>query len=137
METVLQTQWNSSHRQKMHRNSKTRNLFKVSATSVPDLDQNRKRFFINNIIPCSGKVLPKDQTLRETTSHKQITNQYANVCHVFKTFERETVHDPSQIATWSNLLCKRRKFTNELLIIDQLAKDPPCSLNRDHGPIGC
>ena len=26
---------------------------------------------------------------------------------------------------------------HELLIIDQLAKDPPCSLNRYQGPIGC
>ena len=26
---------------------------------------------------------------------------------------------------------------HELLIIDQLAKDPICSLNRDHRPIGC
>ena len=48
-----------------------------------------------------------------------------------KTLERETFHDPNQIATWSNLLCKRKKVTNELLIIDQLAKDLPCSLNRD------
>ena len=31
---------------------------------------------------------------------------------------------------------KQRKL-NELLIIDQLAKDPLCSLNRDHRPIGC
>ena len=29
-----------------------------------------------------------------------------------------------------------KKVTNEIFIIDQLAKDPPCSLNRDHGPIG-
>ena len=32
-------------------------------------------------------------------------------CHVAKTLERETVHGPSQIATWSNLLCKRKKVT--------------------------
>ena len=56
---------------------------------------------------------------------------------VVKTLEKETVHGPSQIATWSNLLCKRKKVTNELLIIDQPAKDPPFSLNRDHGTIGC
>ena len=56
---------------------------------------------------------------------------------VVKTLERETVHGPNQIDTWSNLLCKRKKVTNELLIIDQLAKDPPCSLNSDHGPIRC
>ena len=31
---------------------------------------------------------------------------------------------------------KERKL-HELLIINQLANDPPCSLNRDHGPIGC
>ena len=52
-----------------------------------------------------------------------------------KTLKRKTVHGPSQIATCRNLLCKERKL-HELLIIDQLAKDPPCSLNRDHGPIG-
>ena len=31
---------------------------------------------------------------------------------------------------------KERKL-HELLIIDQLTKDPPCSLNRDRGPIRC
>ena len=56
---------------------------------------------------------------------------------VVKTLEREAVHDPSQIATWGNLLCKRKKFANELLIINQLAKDPPCYLDKYHGPIGC
>ena len=45
-----------------------------------------------------------------------------------KTLEREIVHGSSQIATWSNLLCKRKKVTYELLIIDQLAKDLLCSL---------
>ena len=33
-------------------NTKTRNPFKVSATPVPDLDQNRKRLFIKALIPC-------------------------------------------------------------------------------------
>ena len=68
----------------------------------------------------------------------QIDHRSTRRCFdVVKTIERETVHGPSQIATWSNLLCKIKKVTNELLINDQLAKDPPCSLNRDHGPIIC
>ena len=50
----FRTQWNNSHMPKMHRKSKTRNPFKVSATLVPDLDQNRKRLFIKALIPCSG-----------------------------------------------------------------------------------
>ena len=50
---------------------------------------------------------------------------------------REIVHCPSQIATSSNLLCKRKKVTYELLIIDQLDNDPLCSLNRDHRLIEC
>ena len=54
METALRTQWNSSHRPQMHRKSKTRNPFKFSATPVLDLDQNRKRLFIKDLIPCSG-----------------------------------------------------------------------------------
>ena len=49
---------------------------------------------------------------------------------MIKTLEREIVHGPNEIATWSNLLRKRKKVTYELLIIDQLAKDPLCSLNR-------
>ena len=32
---------------------------------------------------------------------------------------------------------KKERKLHELLIIDQLAKDPLCSLNRDHRPIGC
>ena len=83
------------------------------------------------------RVLPKDRTHLDTTSNKQITDQHTDVCHVVKTLEMETVHGPSQIATWRNLLCERKKFTNEILINDQLAKDLPCSLNRDHGPIRC
>ena len=83
------------------------------------------------------RVLPKYRTPSDTASHKYITDQHTDVCHVVKTLEREIVHNPNQIATWSNLLCKIKKVTYELLIIDQLAKDPPCSLNRDYGPIGC
>ena len=41
------------------------------------------------------RVLPKERTPRTTTSHKQITDQYTNVCHVVKTIKRETVHSPS------------------------------------------
>ena len=33
-------------------NPKTRNPFKLSTTLVLDLDQNRKRLFINALIPC-------------------------------------------------------------------------------------
>ena len=68
----------------------------------------------------------------------QIDHRSTHRCFdVVKTIERETVHGPNQIATLNNLLCKIKKVTNELLIIDKLAKDPPCSLNRDIGPIGC
>ena len=71
----------------------------------------------------------------QKTEHKkqpltQIDHRSTHRCFdMVKNFERETVHGPSQIATWNNLLCKRNKVTNELLIIDQLAKDPPFSLN--------
>ena len=79
-------------------------------------------------------ILPKEQTPRVTQTDHRSTHQ----CFVVvKTLKRETVHGLGQIATWSNLLCKIKKVTNELLIIDELGKDPPCSLNRDHGPIGC
>ena len=33
---------------------RTKNPFKVSATPIPDLDQNRKQLFIKALIPCSG-----------------------------------------------------------------------------------
>ena len=49
----------------------------------------------------------------------------------------ETLHEPSQIATWGSLLGKRKKVTDEILIIDQLANGPSFSLNRYHGPIEC
>ena len=78
------------------------------------------------------KTEHQEQPLTQT-DHRS-TQQYFDV---IKTLKRETVHGPSQIATWSNLLCKRKKVINELFIINQLAKDPPCSLNKDHGPIGC
>ena len=78
----------------------------------------------------------KDEHLEQPLT--KIDHRSTHRCFdVVKTLERETVHDPSKIANWSNLLCKRKKVTNELLIIDQLANDPSCSLNRDNGPIGC
>ena len=82
------------------------------------------------------RVLPKDRIARTIASHKHITDQYTNVCHVVKTLERETVHGPGQIALGAIYYAKERKL-HELLIIDPLAKDPLCSLNRDHRPIGC
>ena len=45
-------QWNYSHGPKMHRKYRTKNPFKVSATPVLDLDQNRKQLFIKALIPC-------------------------------------------------------------------------------------
>ena len=57
------------------------------------------------------RVLPKDRTPRATTSHKKITDIYTDFYHVVKTLERETVHSPSQIATWRNLLFKIKKVT--------------------------
>ena len=54
MEMALRIKWNISHKPKMHRKSRTRNPFKVSATPVPDLDQNRKWLFIKDLIPCLG-----------------------------------------------------------------------------------
>ena len=50
----------NSHRPQIHKKYRSRNPFKVSATLVPNLDQNRKRLFINDLIPCSGtQVTPK------------------------------------------------------------------------------
>ena len=80
----------------------------------------------------SQKTKHQEQPLTQT--YHRSTHRYFDMV---KTLERETVHGPSQIATWSNLLCKRNKVRNELVIIDQLANVPPFSLNRDHGPIGC
>ena len=138
METVLQMQWNSSHKPQIHKNSRTKNHFKVSATLVPNLYQNRKRLFINALIPCLGTQGTPKRPNTLSNRFTQIDHRSKhNVCHVVKTLEMETVYGPGQIDTWSNLLCKRNKVRNEILIIDQLAKDPPCSLNRYHVPIGC
>ena len=66
METKLQTQWNISHRPQMHRKFITRNAFKVSATPVPDLDQNQKQLFINALIPCLGTIIANFTTPDES-----------------------------------------------------------------------
>ena len=85
---------------------------------------------------------PLTKTYFGTFSYKAILDpKFPLMTHrcfdMVKTLEREIVHGTNQIDTWSNLFCKKNKVTNELLIIDKLAKDPPCSLNRDHGPIEC
>ena len=54
MEMALWMQCNNSHRPQMHKKSRTRNLFKVLAKPIPDLDQNQKRLFIKALIPCLG-----------------------------------------------------------------------------------
>ena len=55
------------------------------------------------------RVLPKDRTPRTTASHKQITYQYTNVCHVVKTLERETVHGPGQMATSEQFIMQKKE----------------------------
>ena len=67
----------------------------------------------------SQNIKHLDQPLTQTD--QRLTHRYFDVV---KTLERETVHGPNKIATWSNSLCEIKKVTNELLIIDQLAKDP-------------
>ena len=60
---------------KIHRKSRNKNHFKVSATPIPDLDQNRKRLFIKALIPC--KVYRYTKTYRcwwtFETQHKALS----------------------------------------------------------------
>ena len=78
MEMALLMQWNSSHRPKMHKKSRNKNPFKLSATPVPDLDQNRKRLFIKDLIPCWGtQGTPK----RSNTLSNCFTQRYHRSTH--------------------------------------------------------
>ena len=137
MEMALQKQWNSSHRTQMHKNSRTKNPFKVLATPVEDLDHNQKRLFINTRIPCSGtQGTPKIPKTQRTHSHKQISNQQIDVLMWLKPSRGKQSTASAKQLLGAIYYAKERKL-HELLIIDQLANDPLCSLNRDHRPIGC
>ena len=71
--TVSKWKWYFGHNGKApigHKcieNPEPETLKKVSATPVPDLDQNRKRLFIKDLIPCSGT-----QGTPKNTEHLQI-----------------------------------------------------------------
>ena len=138
METVLWTQWNSSHRPQMHRKSITRNPFKVSATPILDLNQNRKRLFINALIPCSGtQGTPKrPNTFRNRFT--QIDKKINTLMFVTWLKPSRGKHStaPAKQLLGATYYAKEIKL-HELLIIDQLAKNPLCSLNRDLRPIRC
>ena len=137
METTLRTQWNISHRPKMHIKSKNRNHFKFSATSVPDLDQNRK------CLHKSSDTMFRYTSYSQKTEHPQIplhTNKSQINTPMFVTWLKPS-RGKQSMAQAKQLLgaiyyAKERKL-HELLILDQLAKDPLCSLNRDHRPIEC
>ena len=137
MKTVLWMQWNISHRPQMHRESQNRNHFKVSTTPVPNLDQNRKWLFINVLIPCSGTGYSQKIEHLEQPLHTNIS-QINTLMFVtrLKLSRRKQSTAPSKQLLGAIYYAKERK-SHELLIIDQLAKDPLCSLNRDHRPIGC
>ena len=83
-------------------------MFEIIKCTLHEIIPNKKCILFNVWV---HRVLRKDRTPRATTSHKQIKDQYTDVCHMVKTLERETVHGPNKIATWSNLLWKRKKVT--------------------------
>ena len=79
----------------------------------------------------------------QNTEHLQIP-LHTNISQIntpmfvtwLKTLRGKQSMAPAKYLLGAIYYAKERKL-HELLIIDQLAKDPPCSLNRDHGPIGC
>ena len=82
------------------------------------------------------KVSSVDQKPK-VTAHKQITNQYTSIITWLKPSKREIVHNLSQRNHFKQFINIKRKVTYVSLINSYRKNDPPCSLNRDHGPIGC
>ena len=82
------------------------------------------------------KVSSLDQKPK-VIAHKQITNQYTSIITLLKPSKKETVHGPSQHNHFRKFINRKRKFTYVSLINGYWKNDPPCSLNRDHVPIGC
>ena len=73
----------------------------------------------------------------KVTAHKQITNHYTNIITWLKPSKRKTVHGLSQSGHFRQFINIKRKITYVSLINGYGTNDPPCSLNRYHGPIGC
>ena len=138
METTLLTQWNSSHGLQIHRKSRTRNAFKVLATRVPYLYQNRKRLFIKISDTMFGYTRYSQKTEHlEQPLHTNIS-QINTLMFVtwLKTSRGKQSMAPAKQLLGAIYYAKERNL-HELIIIDQPAKDPLCSLNKDHRPIGC
>ena len=70
-------------------------------------------------------------------AHKHIKNQYTSIITWLKPLKMETVHDLSQRDHFRKFINIKRKVTYVSLINSYWTNDPPCSLNRDHGPIEC
>ena len=73
----------------------------------------------------------------KVTSHKQITNKYTSIITWLKPLKRETIHALSQCGHFREFINIKIKVTYVYLINGYWTNDPPCSLNRDHGTIGC
>ena len=138
METVLWTQWNSSHKPTIYK--------KI---------QNQKPFQSFDNTGSRSRSKPKvalhkhSDTMFGYTGYSQKTEHLEKPIHT----NRSQIKTPNFV-TWLKrsrgkqsmslakyllgaiYYAKERKL-HETLIIDQLAKDPPCSLNKDHRPIGC
>ena len=91
------------------------------------------------LIPCrnlQGKFLRKNTKRTPLTTRSQINTP------VFLTWlkpsKRETVHGLSQRGYYRQFINQRMKiYISFLSCTDYPNNDPPCALNRTHGPIGC
>ena len=73
----------------------------------------------------------------KVTTQKNITYKYTSIITWLKPSKREIVHGLSQRGHFRQFINVKRKVTYVSLINGFQTNDPPCSLNRDHGPIRC
>ena len=91
----------------------------------------------NPIHLCSGtQGTPKIPNTKSGHSHKHITDQHMMFVMWLKPSRGKHSMAPAKLLLGAIYHAKEIKL-HELLIIDQLAKDPLWFLNRAHKPIGC
>jgi hypothetical protein len=102
-------------------------------------------FTWHDIVTC-GPLCSKTQVFQQRMntfsnhSHNQIKDQHTDVLTWYNPYG-DTSTSPANATTWSSLLMQKKNITKifykRVSYNRSSVNDPPCCLNRDHGPIRC
>ena len=134
---MLWTQLSSSPSPKMFRNSRSTKRHSHAVKPASDFDQKMDATLKIALIPCRN-LQGNLYRYRTKGHHSQIDHKSVHQYnHVVKTLKEGNSPRLSQRGHFREFINIKRKVTDVSLINGYRTNDPPCSLNIDHGPIGC